>query len=112
MNKKRTVVLQRYIMPLLYNGRKFDIRSYMLVTWVNNTFNAYVYEECYIRTSSKVFDINSENKYVHLTNDAIQCLSHDYGKYEEGNKLSEATFSKYFDGLEKKENKSWSDIKD
>jgi hypothetical protein len=75
-------------MPLLYCDRKFDIRSYMLVTVVNNNLNAYFYEECYMRTSSRKFDINSFNKYIHLTNDAIQCNSHDYGKYEEGNKLS------------------------
>jgi len=48
----------------------------------------YCYEECYIRTSSKVFDINSSNRLVHLTNDAIQSHSSDYGKYEEGNKVS------------------------
>ena len=75
-------------MPLLYQGRKFDIRSYMLVTWVINVLNGSAYEECYIRTSSKHFDIDSQNKYVHLTNDAIQSLSHDYGKYEEGNKVA------------------------
>lgn len=75
-------------MPLLYHGRKFDIRSYMLVTWVNNVLNGYFYEEFYIRTSSKHFDISSQNKYVHLTNDAVQSKSHDYGKYEEGNKVS------------------------
>ena len=98
-------------MPLLYQGRKFDIRSYMLVTWVNNVLNGYVYEECYVRTSSKQFDIDSQNKYVHLTNDAIQSMSHEYGKYEEGNKVSEVVFSKYFDGLQKKESKMWSDMK-
>jgi tubulin polyglutamylase TTLL1/tubulin monoglycylase TTLL3/8 len=74
--KEKTTIIQRYLVPFLYNGRKFDIRSYMLVTWVNNSLNAYVYEECYIRTSSKQFDLDSQNKYVHLTNDAIQCMSH------------------------------------
>ena len=92
-------------MPLLYQGRKFDIRSYMLVTWVKNVMNGYVYEECYVRTSSKAFDIDSQNKYVHLTNDAIQSMSHEYGKYEEGNKVSEMVFSKYYDGLVRKEAK-------
>jgi len=53
----------------------------MLVTVVNNNINAYFYEECYLRTSSKPFDIKSLNKYIHLTNDAIQCSSNDYGKY-------------------------------
>ena len=62
-------------MPLLYFDRKFDIRSYLLVTYVNNIMNGYFYDECYIRTSCKAFDIDSSNKYVHLTNDAIQVQS-------------------------------------
>ena len=27
------------------------------------------------------------NKFIHLTNDAIQYRSSDYGKFEEGNKI-------------------------
>ena len=34
---------------------------------------------------------------VHLTNDAIQKYSEDYGKYEAGNKLSYDDFQKYLD---------------
>lgn len=91
----RSVVLQRYIVPLLYNNRKFDVRFYMLVTLLNKQVRAYCYEECYIRTSSKSFDMESSSRFVHLTNDAIQSQSADYGKYEEGNKLSEALFQKF-----------------
>lgn len=46
-----------------------------------------------------------------MTNDAVQSLSHDYGKYEEGNKVSEIVFSKYFDSLSSQKIKSWDNIK-
>lgn len=34
---------------------------------------------------------------IHLTNDAVQKKSDDYGKYEKGNKISFDEFSKYLD---------------
>jgi len=80
-------------MPFLYNGRKFDIRVWVL--WSGR--QAWWYREGYIRTSSKDFSIKSCSKYVHLTNDAIQKYSDDYGKYEPGNKISFNEFQKYVD---------------
>lgn len=53
------------------------------------------YEEGYIRTSSKEFCLaNGDNQFVHLTNDAVQKQSQDYGKFEAGNKLSYSDFDK------------------
>ena len=34
---------------------------------------------------------------IHLTNDAVQKKSDDYGKFEAGNKLSYLDFQKYLD---------------
>jgi tubulin polyglutamylase TTLL1/tubulin monoglycylase TTLL3/8 len=34
---------------------------------------------------------------VHLTNDAVQKLLPEYGKYEKGNKLSYEEFEKYLE---------------
>ena len=83
-------------MPLLYNKRKFDIRCYMLVTTLNGNLRCYWYEEGYIRTSSKEFTVkNLKNRMIHLTNDAIQKHSQDYGKHESGNKLSFNEIDKY-----------------
>lgn len=48
---------------------------------------------------------------MHLTNDAVQSLSHEYGKYEEGNKVSEMVFSKCFDSLSSEKTKKWDEIK-
>lgn len=95
-SKHRTFILQRYIMPFLYKQRKFDIRCYMLITSLNHTIKGYWYEDGYIRTSSKLFTLDSlSNRLVHLTNDAVQKRSNDYGKYEPANKLSFQEFERY-----------------
>ena len=73
MNNKRTCIVQRYIYnPLLIHRRKFDIRTYAVMTSVGGKLKAYVYDEGYIRTSSYEFDVNNlQDKLIHLTNDAI-----------------------------------------
>ena len=43
----------------------------MLLTTINGKLKGYWYEEGYIRTSSSIFNINDENLFVHLTNDAV-----------------------------------------
>lgn len=60
-----------------------------MLTSINGTLKGYFYEDAYIRTSCKEFDIdNLGNKFIHLTNDAVQKNSNDYGKFENGNKMS------------------------
>lgn len=94
----KTAILQKYIEnPLLINKRKFDIRCYGLLTCVNGIRLGFFYSDGYLRTSSKEFSIsNLSNRYIHLTNDAIQKNSEDYGKFENANKLSFSDFDKYF----------------
>jgi len=93
----RTFIIQKYIeKPLLYNERKFDIRHYLLMTCVNRRFKAYWYNEGYIRTSSSPYSLKLvKNVFAHLTNDAIQKNSEDYGKFEPGNKISYQKFDNY-----------------
>lgn len=70
------------------------------MTSINGRLKGYFYEDAYIRTSCKEFDINSlDNKFIHLTNDAVQKFSQDYGKYENGNKMSLHDFQKYLKHL-------------
>ena len=72
----------------------------MLVTNYGG-MKGYFYEDGYLRTSSKEFSLqNLSNKYIHLTNDAIQKKSDDYGKFENGNKISYLEFQKYLDSQE------------
>lgn len=60
-----------------------------MITSVNGMLKGYFYEDGYIRTSCKEFDLEDlSDLFVHLTNDAVQKKSEDYGKFENGNKLS------------------------
>jgi len=69
------------------------------MTSINGNLKGYFYEDAYIRTSCKEFDIdNLANKYIHLTNDAVQKHSQDYGKFENGNKMSLSDFQRYLKG--------------
>ena len=92
-----TYIIQKYIEnPLLINKRKFDIRCFVLMTSINSNIQGYFYTEGYIRTSSKEFTMkNLESKYIHLTNDAIQKNSEDYGKFEPANKMSYSDMQNY-----------------
>lgn len=96
-SETRSFLIQKYInKPLLVNKRKFDIRCYTLVSTIGSKTQGYFYKEGYIRTASKEFSVNkTHDKFIHLTNDAVQKKSEDYGKYELGNKMSYAEFSKY-----------------
>lgn len=49
----KSALVQEYIEPLLYKGRKFDIRSYALVTSYCGELRAYWYKEGYLRTCSR-----------------------------------------------------------
>lgn len=65
--ERRSFVIQKYIeCPLLYKNRKFDIRVFMLVTWINGRIRGYFYKHGYVRTSSKDFDLtNINNRFIH-----------------------------------------------
>lgn len=98
---KRTFIVQKYIYrPLLYRNRKFDIRCYVLVTIFNNNVQGYFYKEGYLRTSCSEFSlVQANDKFIHLTNDAVQKNSPDYGKFEDGNKLSYQEFQEYLNEI-------------
>lgn len=59
------------------------------MTSINGNVKGYFYEDGYIRTSSREFDLeNLDDRYIHLTNDAIQKRADDFGKFENYNKMS------------------------
>ena len=94
-----TFIIQKYIeKPFLIHSRKFDIRCFVLVACINGILQAYFYSDGYIRTSSVEFSLlNTENKYIHLTNDAVQKQSQDYGRFEDNNKMTYKEFQGYLD---------------
>jgi len=86
-------VIQKYIeKPLLYNGRKFDIRMWAVMTWKNEL---YFYRPGYLRTSSDLYSLDAKINYVHLTNNCLQQYGKNYGIYEEGNTIEFAMFKEY-----------------
>lgn len=59
-------VLQKYIEnPLLFAGRKFDLRVWAMIT---DSGDIYLHAPGYIRTSSETFSLESTDRYTHLTN--------------------------------------------
>jgi hypothetical protein len=95
--KENQYVIQKYIeSPLLIDGRKFDIRVWVLVT---QKLSLFFYKEGYVRTSSEVFSLEDStlnNRFVHLTNNAVQKESLFYSKFESGNQLSFQSLQEYF----------------
>ncbi len=66
----------------LYQKRKFDIRTYLLMLSIGGVTKFFWYNEGYIRTSSEVFDVkNLTDSFIHLTNDAVQIKNDSYGKF-------------------------------
>ena len=64
---------------MLINGRKFDIRVWVMVT---QTLDCYIFREGYIRTSCNQYTTDNDNfddEFVHLTNNAIQQNCPEYG---------------------------------
>ncbi|XP_072294629.1 probable tubulin polyglutamylase TTLL9 [Eucyclogobius newberryi] len=72
-------VAQRYIEnPYLINGRKFDLRVYVLVTSYI-PLKAWLYRDGFARFSNTRFSLSSiDDKYMHLTNVAVQKTAPDY----------------------------------
>lgn len=104
--------MQKYIdYPFLYQRRKFDLRCYLLLTCYNGILKAYWFDEGYIRTSSREFTLKHlDNRIIHLTNDAVQKRSDDYGRFESSNKISLADFQKYLDAEHPSEKYSVAEI--
>lgn len=63
---------QRYIQnPMLIDGRKFDLRLYVLVTSME-PLRVYLFEEGLVRLSTKRYTLkNLRSRFTHLTNYSI-----------------------------------------
>ena len=86
-------VVQKYIeKPLLFKGRKFDIRMWAVMTWKGEL---YYFKHGYIRTSSDSYSLDSKLNYVHLTNNCLQQHNDKYGAFEEGNTIGFDLFKQY-----------------
>lgn len=96
--RKGKFIIQKYCEDImLVNNRKFDIRILVLV---DHNMNLYILREGYLRLSSKNFSLEDgdiTNKYIHLTNNAIQKNCQDYCMFESGNQMSFDEFQEHLD---------------
>lgn len=82
------VILQKYIeRPLLYQGRKFDIRLWVLIIseYPNNVF---IFKEGHLKATCEQYSLNTNDPYIHLTNYSVQKHHKDFSKVEKGNEIS------------------------
>ena len=80
------IVVQKYIeRPLLYYGRKFDIRIWVLLT---HDFKVYMFNEGHLKCCSVKYDLDACDSFSHLTNYSFQKHNNNFGKYEKGNEVS------------------------
>jgi len=84
--RSSSILVQKYIeKPLLYYGRKFDIRMWVLVT---HKMEVYAFREGHLKTSSVDYNINVKDSFVHLTNYSVQKYNNNFSKFEIGNEVS------------------------
>ena len=99
-NKFNYLIIQKYIeAPFLYNRRKFDIRIWVLFTFISKTykFEVFVFKEGHLKACSETFNLDSDDLYVHLTNYSVQKYNKNFSKIEIGNEISFETFQKELD---------------
>jgi hypothetical protein len=105
------IIVSQYIAnPYLINGYKFDIRIYVLVTSVS-PLRIYIYDEGLVRFATEKYNTgNTDNRYIHLTNYAVNKLNknfiHNTDAFTEceGSKWSLAGLKKYFESVVSHEN--------
>ena len=79
------IIIQKYIEnPLLYKGRKFDMRIWVLLT---HTMKVYVFKEGHLKTCSIEYSLNSKDAFAHITNYSFQKYNTYFQRYEKGNEV-------------------------
>ena len=85
--KCKCIIIQKYIeKPLLYQGRKFDIRLWVLFIG-NKPDDVYIFKEGHLKATCGNYDLNSKDLFIHLTNYSIQKYNSDFSKIEIGNEI-------------------------
>ena len=89
------IIIQKYIEnPLLYQGRKCDMRIWVLLT---HNMKVYVFKEGHLKTCSIEYNINSKDAFAHITNYSFQKYNSNFQKYEKGNEVPFYEFQKFLD---------------
>ena len=89
------ILIQKYIeSPLLYRGRKCDMRIWVLLT---HEMKVYFFKEGHLKTCSVEYDVNSEDAFTHITNYSFQKYNSNFQKFEKGNEVPFYEFQKFID---------------
>ena len=108
------LLIQKYLEePLLYNKRKFDIRIWVLFTYIitENKYEVYVFKEGHLKACSDEFNIDSDDLFIHLTNYSVQKYNKNFSKTEIGNEISFNDFQKELNEKSQKEGKNFIDFR-
>ena len=94
--KSDKIIIQKYIeKPLLYYGRKCDMRIWVLLS---HQMKVFVFKEGHLKTCSAKFDINNnKDAFVHITNYSFQKHCDNFQKFELGNEVPFYDFQKFLD---------------
>ena len=104
-NESKDFLITKYIINQhLINGKKYDLRIYVLVTGLK-PLRIYLNKEGLVRIAAEKFTLNEssfENSFIHLTNTGINKKSKNYVfskdfYSENANKLSLYTYKKYIE---------------
>ena len=87
------IIVQKYLdNPLLYQKRKFDIRCFVLI---DSNLNVYFCKEGHLKGCSEFYDLDKNNKFIHITNYSFQKNSFNFERFEIGNEISYNDFKKF-----------------
>ena len=91
------ILLQKYLeRPLLYQGRKFDIRIWIMLISGQESC-VYIFKQGHLKATCGQYDINSSSPFIHLTNYSVQKHNVDFSKIEIGNEISYEEFQEELD---------------
>ncbi len=119
-NIPKKIIATHYIYnPHLINGRKYDLRLYLLVTGYT-PLKIYLFDNGLARFCSEEYDLNPEkmsDRYIHLTNYSINKTSTNLAQKDSvdeefGEKWTLFTLRKYFEKNNLDFNAVWLKIKD
>ena len=91
------ILIQKYLeKPLLYQGRKFDIRLWVLFI-AEQDDDVYIFRQGHLKATCTKYDPDSSDLYVHLTNYSVQKYNQNFSKIEIGNEIPFKDFQKELD---------------
>jgi len=112
----KSFVITKYITKIhLINGKKYDLRLYILITGLK-PLRIYFYKEGLVRIATKNYSLNIDSindKFVHITNTKINYENKNYKSAidfndEEANLWSISLYKKFL----KRQNIIWDDIRE